>query len=170
MTPVTNQQTGHDILVQVKLMPHRSLGQLGFKRLMIALVVLTGIASLRFWAVGAWPVILFVAVDIIAVWFAFALNYHRGRAHELVTLTKKELIVEKIAPSGRRHRQTLEPYWSRFELTRIADDENQLIVRCKDQQILLGDFLPPVEREGVLVELRDHLQRWRAGTLGAPAT
>lgn len=167
MTPVSHSDvvSQNDILVQVKLMPHRSLGKVGFKRLMWLLAILVGVACLRFYAVGAWPVVLFLAVDIWAVWFAFALNYRRGRAHELVTLTKKELIVEKVAPSGERKRQTLEPYWSRFELTKLEDDDNQLIVRCKDQHILLGDFLPPIERQSVLEELKSNLQRWRAGTL-----
>lgn len=165
MTPVSHTAGPDDIMVQVTLMPHRSLGQRGFKHLMVFLLIITGFACLRFFAVGAWPVILFVAVDIWAIWFAFSLNYHRAKEREIVTLTKRALIIDKISPSGTHQRETLEPYWSRFELAKVNEDANQLVVRCRDQSISLGSFLPPVEREGLVTELRDHLQRWRAGAL-----
>jgi uncharacterized membrane protein len=69
------------------LHPHRSLSRSGFLILLGFIGVLSLATSIAFLVIGAWPVLGFYGIDILALYIAFKLNYRAGKAYELVELS-----------------------------------------------------------------------------------
>lgn len=148
--------------LNLTLYPQRSLKPEHFSKLLLVLIVICTLASIRFIIVGAWPVVLFLGLDILGLWFAFFLSYRRGRIFETIQLTDSDLIISKSDASGRLTSQRFEPYWAKVALKTIGNDRNILTVSHHDQLVELGNFLVPGERRQVADALQDALARWRA--------
>lgn len=143
------------------LYPQRSLKPEHFSKMLLVLIVICLLASIRFIIVGAWPVVLFLALDIAALWFAFFLSYRRGRMFETIELSDEDLIVSKSDARGRLTEMRFEPYWAKVALKTIGNDRNILTISHHDQQVELGSFLVPGERRQVAQAIKDALVRWR---------
>ena len=62
------------------LTPHRSLNRTGFVVLMAVLSVISFAAGVVFLMLGAWPVVGFFGLDVLAIYIAFKINFGRARA------------------------------------------------------------------------------------------
>lgn len=145
----------------VVLSPHRSLKPEHFQKLLLVLIVLCTIGGIRFTLVGAWPVAAFLWLDLIALWFAFFLNYRRARAREYIRLTETALEVERIDHKGKRETWAFEPYWVTIKLIE-NDMENELVLKLHGQQVSIGHFLSPPERKSLHKALTAALDDWKA--------
>lgn len=108
------------------LHPYRSLSRNGFLLLMgfITFVCLgTGIA---FYVIGAWPVLGFCGLDILAVYIAFKMNYRSGKSYELIELSSQLLKITRVQPSGKSHSYDFNPYWVRVFLAERPDGSSKL--------------------------------------------
>ena len=74
-------------LFSALLTPHRSLSRTGFVVLMAFLSAISFAAGLAFWMMGAWPVSGFFGLDVLAVYFAFKINFRNARATEEIRVT-----------------------------------------------------------------------------------
>ena len=130
------------------LTPHRSLGRTGFLLLMGALVagwVFTGIVFL---SQGAWPVFGFFGLDVLLVYVAFRVNSRRARAHEIVQVSRTDVDIRQVAPSGRTREHHFNPFWARFNVSR--HDEigiTSMVVEGQGRQVPIGSFLNPDDRD-----------------------
>ncbi len=84
----------------VELIPHRSLGRTGFLLLMGFIGVTCFISGMMFLIMGAWPVLIAMALDALIIWFAFKMNYRAAKAREVISVARDELKIQKFAPSG----------------------------------------------------------------------
>lgn len=155
----TGGQNGPASLFAATLYPHRSLKPQQFRRLFLFLVALVTFAGLRFVAVGAWPVMIFLAVDIAAIWLAFHLSYRSARLFETVQLSEKDLIITRVHPSGRVESWRFDPYWVRLELKTIDEDTNQLSLTSHGETLVFGQFLTPSDRRAFRDALMPELMR-----------
>jgi len=137
-----------DLIFAATLRPHRSLGRRGFLLLMTVIAGLWGVAGLYFVALGAWPVLGFVGLDVLAIFVAFRLNYRAARAYEDVEVSRSELLIRKVAPNGRAEEFRLNPAWARLELQRAADEGvTRITVRNREARVPVGAFLNPDDRQ-----------------------
>ncbi len=121
--------SGHDLgpepgqpkLFLARLTPHRSLGRAGFTALMIFFGAVSIVAGVVFWWIGAWPVIGFVGLDLIAIALAFKIYFRRARAREEISVTPSELRVRRISHRGDVVEWVLNPLWVRLD--QIGHDE-----------------------------------------------
>ena len=108
-------------LFEDTLTPHRSLGRRGFRLLMLGACLPTTALSVLFYLVGAWPIIGFLGLDVLAIYLAFRANYNAARAFEHFRLTYFELTFARVSAKGARREWRLAPAWVRLE--RIDDEE-----------------------------------------------
>lgn len=148
--------------LNLKLYPQRSFKPEHFSKLLLLLIVICTLASIRFVIVGAWPVVLFLGADILALWFAFFLSYRRGRIFETVQLSSTDLIISKCDSAGRITATRFEPYWANVSLKTVGADRNILTISHHEKSVELGDFMMPHERKQVADQIKDALQEWRA--------
>ena len=130
------------------LVPYRSLAPLGFNILIVFLfVILTG-TGILFYSIGAWPVVGFCGLDLLLIWWAFKVNYRAAKAYEEVEVSRTTLRVRQVDPRGRERNHEFNPFWTRFNVDR--HDEigiTRMAVRSKDEEISIGSFLNPDDRE-----------------------
>ncbi len=147
------------------LKPYRSLSPNGFALVMAVLVGCTFTIGLAFWLIGAWPVVGFCGLDIVAVQFAFRLNYRSARAAEEITLTRRRLSVRKIAPNGRETETGFNPYWARLEIDRHPEvGVTGVRITSHGDRLDVARFLGPRERERFATALSAALARLRTAS------
>ena len=93
------------------LLPHRSLGRKGFIALMAVVCLVSAFAAVRFYQLGAWPVVTFFGVNVLLIYGAFRLNYRAAKLYELIELTASELRLTRVYPSGHSQSWSFNPYW-----------------------------------------------------------
>lgn len=130
------------------LTPHRSLGRTGFIVLMSILTAVTIAHAVVFALAGAWPVAGFFGLDLLLLVGAFGLNYRAAQAQEVVSISRTNLSVSKIAPSGRIRDFRFNPFWARFRVYR--HDEigiTRMNISGDGRSTDVGGFLNPDDRE-----------------------
>ncbi|MFD2261843.1 DUF2244 domain-containing protein [Lacibacterium aquatile] len=150
------------VLFNALLRPHRSLEVARFRLLMLAIAMVSFGAGLAFYAIGAWPVIGFLGVDVLLIYWAFKINYRAARCHEQVRLTAGNLSIERVDIYGARTTADLPPYWIRVELEERQDAASRLRLWTHGKATALGDFLSSDERARLARDLQSALERLRA--------
>src|SRR4029077_10424889 len=87
-------------LFSALLTPHRSLNRTGFLVLMAFLSTVSFAAGLAFLLMGAWPVLGFFGICVLALFWAFRVNFRRARATEEIWVTPFELRVRRVSHRG----------------------------------------------------------------------
>jgi uncharacterized membrane protein len=136
-----------DVIFSATLTPHRSLGGRG----MILVLAAVGGFSLSIgsyvWWIGAWPVVGFIGLDVAAIALAFHLNARAARTFEEVAVTRTEIVVRKVAASGRAYEFRFNPLWVKLE---VQSDEDEgvarITLRARDRHLRVGAFLNPEDR------------------------
>ena len=157
-------------LAELTLRPARSLSRTGFVVVMTILIGFNFVAGIVFFAVGAWPVLGFMGLDVALVWLAFRLNHGTGRRSEHLALYRDRLALTRRDPSGGEQRIDLQPYWLKVEIEGEPGGDGRLLLRSHGRATVVGAFLPPRERADVadwlrvaLGALRDSQSRPEAG-------
>ena len=143
-----NPDHSQPTIFSVRLLPHRSLGHRGFVILMgVVSVICFGIGTF-FWSIGAWPVVGFLGLDVLAIYVAFRINYHDANAFEEISLSREEMLIKKCDPRGRCRNFRFNPAWARFVVNR--HDEigiTRMEIASRKLRLSIGDFLNPEDRE-----------------------
>jgi uncharacterized membrane protein len=139
-----------------QLRPHRSLSATGFTWLIRALLLANILVALPMYFLGAWPVAGFCGLDVALIWYLFHRNYLDARRSETVTLTDREVIVERVSPEGDREEHRLDAYWLRIHL------DERLVLASRGNRVVIGRFLGAPEKQRVATELQAALAAMRA--------
>ena len=125
------------------LRPHRSLSPLGFKWLIRGAIAANLLIGLPMYILGAWPVLGFMGADVWLLWWMFQRSYTDARRSETLTLTDRELVVDRVSPEGEREQHRLDAYWLKVERG------ERLVLSSRGNRIVVGRFLSPRERREV---------------------
>lgn len=129
------------------LTPYRSLGRRGFLLMMGVLAAMALFATWRSLVLGAWPIALFVILDVALVYGAFRLSYRAARAFEEVHVWADELLIRQVAPNGRAVEHRFNTPWARLQVTRLEDEGVVRLMLCQQgRSVQLGAFLNPADR------------------------
>jgi uncharacterized membrane protein len=143
------------------LYPHRSLDPRGFMTVMACITVLSFIAGLTFFVLGAWPVLGFFGLDLVLIYAAFRANFRAARIYETVQLDDACLLIRRFLPDGRILSWNLQAYWAQVELITTAPSAPLLAVRSHGKYLVFGTFLTAEERLEFAAALRKALARNR---------
>jgi uncharacterized membrane protein len=129
------------------LTPHRSLSPRG-KTVVLGLISLLALVpGVLFYALGAWPVLGFMGLDVLAIWLALTISTNRGKAAEIVTLWPDALEVKRVDPKGRATLQTFKPFDIRFVIDRDFNERvTAMWLKHRDDKHPLGAFLSAEEK------------------------
>src|ERR1700716_1528589 len=131
-------------LFSALLTPHRSLNHTGFLVLMAFLCAISFAAGLAFLLMGAWPVFGFLGLDVLAVYWAFRINFRHARASEEIRITPSELRLRRVSHCGHAVEFVLNPLW--VQLDQKTHDEygvEKLYLLSKGRRVSIGSFLGP---------------------------
>jgi uncharacterized membrane protein len=136
------------------LTPHRSLSRKGFLALMLVAGGISLVTGTTFLLAGAWPVFGFCGLDVLLLYCALQVSYHRARAYEQVTVTPSELTVRQVSHRGRVSEWTLNPLW--VQLDRVVHAEfgiERLFLVSRGQRFAIAGFLGPDEKASFALAL-----------------
>jgi uncharacterized membrane protein len=157
------------ILFSALLRPHRSLNRTGFIILMTVLSLLNFAAGIAFLIRGAWPVLGMCALNVLAVFIAFKINFRRARASEEISVTPSELRVKRISHRGHVVEWVLNPLW--VQLDQIAHEEfgiERLYLVSRGRRVSIGSFLGADEKASFAKALRAGLLAAKRGVTYNP--
>jgi uncharacterized membrane protein len=158
-------------LFSALLTPHRSLNRTGFLVLMGCLCVLSFAAGLAFLLMGAWPVLGFFGLDVLAIYWAFRINFRRARASEEITVTPSELRVRRVSHRGHVVEWVLNPLWVRLDQKGDAEfGIERLYLVSRGRRVSIGSFLGPDEKASFAKALLGALQAAKRGPTYNPVT
>ncbi|MGE3148375.1 MAG: DUF2244 domain-containing protein [Pseudorhodoplanes sp.] len=141
-------------LFSAVLTPYRSLGPRGFRALMILVAGLSLVGGTVFYLLGAWPVVGFLGLDVLLVYWAFRLNYRAAGAYEEVTVTPSELRVRQVSAKGAVVEWALNPLWVRLDRETIEEfGLTRLFLISRGRKFPIATCLGPWERESFAARL-----------------
>lgn len=149
--------TADEPLFDALLVPHRSLSRQGFTILMLAVCSVCLIAGLIFYLVGAWPVVGFLGVDVVLIYWAFRINYRRAEMYETVRLTEGDLVVERVNHWGEKRTWRFQPHWLQVSMDDPPEPDSPLTLRAHGRSLAIGRFLTAEERLDLAEALRGAL-------------
>ena len=151
------------------LTPHRSLNRTGFVVVMAFVTLVSFVAGLAFLLMGAWPVFGVFGLDVLAIFWAFRVNFRRAKASEEILVTPSELRVRRISHRGDVVEFVLNPLWVRLD--QISHTEygiEKLYLVSKGRHVAIGSFLGPDEKASFAKALTVALQAARRGPTHNP--
>ncbi|HKH01658.1 MAG TPA: DUF2244 domain-containing protein [Bradyrhizobium sp.] len=151
-------------LFSALLTPHRSMSRAGFLALMVFISVISFAAGLACLLLGAWPVFGFFGLDVLAIYWAFRINFQRGRASEEIRVTASELRVRRISHRGHVIEFVLNPLWVRLDQKVHAEyGIEKLYLLSSGRRVSIGSFLGPDEKASFAKALIAALQAAKRG-------
>jgi uncharacterized membrane protein len=135
------------VYLDAVLEPPRSLSTRGLNRVMMILGGLSLVSSVGFLLAGAWPVVGFLGLEVLAVWLVFKWSFKTQTARTFVRVTADNVDVRKVDGWGRERRASMAAHFARVEFDRTATGPNALRLATSSRAYPLGEFLTPRERE-----------------------
>ncbi len=149
-------------LFRAILHPHRSLSQRGFLILLGFIGIVSLVSGIAFTMLGAWPVLGFYGLDVLALYVAFKINYRSGKAYELVELSPDILKITQVHASGKSRSFDFNPYWVKVLVNEWPDGSADLKLASHGSEFEFARFLNPDEKKDFARALRDALTMTRA--------
>ena len=143
-------------IFEARIVPYRSLTRKGVMIVVGSLAGLTVAMALRFWLLGAWPVVAFSLVEVPLVVLLLAINFRRARASELIMLSMQELTVIRTDPAGRRKQVSLPSAWLRVDLD-AGRGIPRVVLRSHGRDCEVGAFLHEPDKLSLYEALSDAL-------------
>jgi uncharacterized membrane protein len=156
-------------LFSARLTPHRSLNRTGFLVVMAFVSVVSFAAGIAFLLMGAWPVFGFFGLDVLAIYWAFRINFRRARASEEIRVTTSELRVRRISHRGHVMEFSFNPLWVQLDRKTHAEfGIERLYLVSRGRRVAIGNFLGPEEKESFSKALMAALQAAKRGVTYNP--
>jgi len=144
--------------------PHRSLNRTGFLVVMGFVSVVSFAAGLAFLMIGAWPVLGFFSLDVLAIYWAFRINFRHAKASEEILVTPSELRLRRVSHRGQVVEFVFNPLWVQLDRKTHAEfGVEKLYLVSKGRRVAVARFLGPDEKASFANALAAALQAARRG-------
>lgn len=150
------------VLFEAISTPPQSFTVRGFRVLAGLLILAAAIPAAIFFALGAWPVLPFIGLEVgavlaLLVWHARASR----RLSEMVLLTDAGLSIRHVDHRGRVVRQEIDAYWAKVEWDEAAPRGGKLLIKSRSRVLEIGRHLTAPEKAELAHALRAALARAR---------
>ncbi len=150
--------------LDLTLTPNRSLGRDQARWLVGGIGAIFFLGGLRFLALGAWPILPFMAADLVLLWWAFRANTAAGRGHERLVLAGDALTLSRVSAHGVERRWGFEAYWTRVQVEETPLGDAHVWLAARGRRVRVGSFLSAPERREIGVVIASALANYRAGS------
>jgi len=134
-------------LFAATLTPNRSLSRRGFRIVVALAVVLASVPGMIFFSLGAWPIVSFIGLDVLLIWWALSASMKRGRRYEQVTLWPDQLELRQVSGRGKEQLLRFNPFLVKLVIDRdINERTTALHLRTAESDTEIGAFLNPDDK------------------------
>ncbi|MBR0681107.1 DUF2244 domain-containing protein [Roseomonas eburnea] len=150
------------VLFQAVCTPPRSFTRAGFGVLAGLLGGFAGLAAAMFLALGAWPILPFLGLEVGFALVLVALHARgAARATEVLLLTRGEFRVCRTDARGRREETVLDAYWARLTYRENPAHAGVLRLESRGRAVEIGRDLSAEEKMSLRDALAEALARAR---------
>lgn len=136
-----------DPIFAVMLSPHRSLSATGVRNVVALTAVLAAIPGLVFFLMGAWPVVGFLGLEVVLVYWALSRSLKDKNAFEEITLWADALEWRRVSAKGEEQVLSFNPFFVRFSAARDNEDRvTALTLATREGFYEIGRFLTPDDK------------------------
>lgn len=146
---MTSKKTpSNDVIFAARLTPHRSLSPAGFRLLITIIGAICFVIGAFFLMMGVWPVLGFMGLDFLLIYWAFKANFFDAKAYEDVEVSRHHVMIRKVTPRGAATDHTFPQFGTRLEIDRHEEiGITQMRVANRNKAVSFGYFLNPLDRE-----------------------
>ncbi len=113
-----------------------------------------------FFALGMWPVLGFMGLDVAVIYWAFKANYKSARAFEDVEISRAHVALRKVSPRGVETSYQFPQFGTRFVVERHEEiGITNMRIANRARSVPLGTFLNPPDRESFAMAFSNALSR-----------
>ncbi len=153
-----------DRIFAARPIPYRSLSPQAASRLIFGFGCVSALVSLPFFYIGAWPVVGFLGLDVLALSVAIKANFRAANAYENVLVTPLELELEQVSAKGLRRVWRFNPAWVRIEEeTHDEIGTERIALVSRGESVEVGAFLGPAQKTELARNLAKALGEARRG-------
>jgi uncharacterized membrane protein len=157
-------QTQARPLFAATLTPHRSLSRDGIRYVVVFVAVMASIPGIVFFSLGAWPILGFLGLDVLLVWWALSASMRDGKRQEMVTLWPDELELKRVSARGKEELLRFNPYFVKLVIDRDYNERTTgLHLRTRESDVEIGSFLNGDEKTSFAKAFGTALKRARHG-------
>ncbi len=139
---------------QITVRPNNSLSPLNSLKLLVVLSVLALLVALSFVSVGAWLVLPFAGLELIAFAYAFYYLSLRANDFETVTVVGDTVIVERFGYK-QSSKAEFQRYWAQVTLRKQINGMNALFIGSHGKEVEFGHgFINDEQRISIAKELK----------------
>ncbi|PWB95021.1 DUF2244 domain-containing protein [Methylosinus sporium] len=153
-----------EAIYQTRLIPHRSMTLRQAHVFILLFGAGTCVLSVPFYILGAWPVVGFMGLDVLALYVALRVSFRSAKAFETLSLTPFELVIVQKSAYGLRRERRFDTYWLRLE---TEEDEEfgmqRVLLVSRGERIEIGGFLAPEQKAALAEELSRALAEAKRG-------
>ncbi len=104
--------------------------------------------GLVFYTLGLWPVLGFMGLDFLLLFWAFKVNYRAAKAYEDVEVSRQHVLLRKVTAKGRELKFEFPQFGTRFKVDRHEEiGITKMRLANREREVELGYFLNPKDRE-----------------------
>lgn len=162
------QEPQSALLFEAVIVPHRSLSPRGLRILMATIGLISALIALRFWLIGAWPVVGFGVIEIGLAIYLLRLNAHRARASELILLSETMLRVVRTDRRGERRECILPVAWLNATMDERPGQVPKLVLVGHGVREEIATALGETEKRDLWLALSGALHRLRHPSFDNP--
>jgi len=146
--------------------PNRALSGRAMLAFFAVVALLSILVGVRFWLLGAWVVMPFVALEVLIFGGALYLFHCATNCSEHIRLDQDSLEVLRWRPQGVQSWE-FQPYWVRVVLARDPrrNHPSRLMLRSHGRELEIGHCLTEEQRLALWVDLQQRLDAIRVQTV-----
>lgn len=134
--------------------PNASASTESVLKLLLSLVVLSGLIAMGFFHIGAWMVLPFAGLELVLVVLAFVVVLRHRGDYEKITFVENHVEIEQSV-LGKIKLARFQCYWTRVTLRECEDGKTSLWIGSHNEEVEFGrDTMDNVQREQVASHLK----------------
>ena len=138
---------------RVTFKPNSALTAASKQKVIALLTVIPCLIGLGFTLVGAWLILPFVGLEIVALAYAFYyINSHESD-YESITIEGDSLVVQRSV-GQQISQQVINPYWVKVVKHELANGELHIYLQSHGKEIEVGRYLTRKQRELLAKQLQ----------------
>ena len=138
---------------RVTFKPNSALSAASKQKIVVLLTVIPCLIGLGFALVGAWLILPFVGLEIVALAYAFYyINSHESD-YESITIEGDSLVVQRSV-GQQLSQQIINPYWVKVVKHELPNGELHLYLQSHGKEIEVGSYLTRKQRELLAKQLQ----------------
>jgi uncharacterized membrane protein len=153
---------GAAVYMDATITANRSLSPVGFRLLLAGVVGYNLVVMAFLLAIGAFPVPIFLGLDVAGLYIAFRVSNRRAAQAERVHVTADRIEVSRGTPGRERTVWRSPTAFTRVALERAGEHEARVRRRMSQNSLSVGAALSPDEREGFAEALQGAIRAARA--------